>query len=52
MDSADPLEAKGIPSAFAAYEAERDGRWERVERGIPRRHERIRSLPLDQLRSS
>jgi hypothetical protein len=44
MDSADPLEAKGVPSAFAAYEAERDGRWERVERGIPRRRERIRSV--------
>ncbi|HEX5901492.1 MAG TPA: M23 family metallopeptidase [Actinomycetota bacterium] len=44
MDSADPLEAKGIPSAFAAYEVERDGRWERVERGIPARRERIRSI--------
>ncbi len=44
MDSDDPLEAKGIPSAFAEYEVERDGRWERVERGIPRRRERIRSV--------
>lgn len=44
MDSADPLEAKGIPSAFAAYEVQRDGRWERVERGIPARRERIRSI--------
>ena len=44
MDSADPLEAKGIPSAFATYEAEREGRWERVERGIPGRRERIRSI--------
>lgn len=44
MDSSDPLEAKGIPSAFAAYEVERDGRWERVERGIPARRERIRSI--------
>ena len=44
MDAADPLEAKGIPSAFAAYEAERHGRWERVERGIPLRRERIRSI--------
>jgi hypothetical protein len=44
MDAADPLEAKGIPCAFAEYVAERDGRWERVERGIPRRRERIRSV--------
>lgn len=44
MDSADPLEAKGIASAFAAYDAERNGRWERVERGIPARRERIRSV--------
>jgi hypothetical protein len=44
MDFADPLEAKGIPAAFAAYEAERDGRWERVEGGIPARRERIRSV--------
>lgn len=44
MDAPDPLEAKGIPSAFAAYEEEREGRWERVERGIPRRRERIRSV--------
>jgi murein DD-endopeptidase MepM/ murein hydrolase activator NlpD len=44
MDAADPLEAKGIPSAFAEYEADRRGRWERVERGIPHRRERIRSV--------
>ncbi|HEY7659084.1 MAG TPA: M23 family metallopeptidase [Actinomycetota bacterium] len=44
MDAADPLEAKGIPCAFAEYVAERDGRWEQVERGIPRRRERIRSV--------
>ncbi len=41
MDSADPLRARGVPRAFAAYLAERDGRWQRVERGIPRRRERI-----------
>jgi len=45
MDSADLLVAKGIPCAFAEYLSERDGRWERVERGIPRRRERIRSVP-------
>jgi hypothetical protein len=44
MDSADPLRAKGIPCAFAEYLVQRDGRWERVERGIPRRLERIRSV--------
>lgn len=44
MDAADPLEAKGIPTAFAEYEVEHDGRWQRVERGIPRRRERIRSM--------
>jgi hypothetical protein len=44
MDSADPLRAKGIPCAFAAYLVERDGRWQRVERGIPHRRERIRSV--------
>ena len=44
MDSADPLQAKGIPCAFAEYLVRRDGRWERVERGIPRRLQRIRSV--------
>jgi Peptidase family M23 len=44
MDSAEPLRAKGIPCAFAAYLVERDGRWQRVERGIPGRRERIRSV--------
>lgn len=44
MDSADPLQAKGIPCAFAEYLVQRDGRWERVERGIPGRLERIRSI--------
>jgi Peptidase family M23 len=44
MDSADPLRARGIPCAFAAYLVERDGRWQRVERGIPQRRERIRSV--------
>jgi Peptidase family M23 len=44
MDSPDPLRAKGIPCAFAAYLVERDGHWQRVERGIPHRRERIRSV--------
>ena len=45
MDSADPLQAKGIPCAFAAYLVERDGQWQRVEGGIPHRRERICSVP-------
>ena len=45
MDSADPLRARGVPCAFAAYLVERDGRWQRVERGIPHRRERISSVP-------
>ncbi len=44
MDSADPLRARGIPCAFAAYLVERDGQWHRVERGIPHRRERICSV--------
>jgi peptidase M23-like protein len=44
MDSADPLQARGVPCAFAAYLVERDGRRQRVERGIPQRRERICSV--------
>lgn len=44
MDSADPLQARGVPCAFAAYLVERDGQWQRVERGIPHRRERICSV--------
>ncbi len=44
-DEADPLQAEGIPCAFAEYLVERNGHWERVERGIPRRFERIQSVP-------
>jgi peptidase M23-like protein len=44
MDSADPLQAQGLPCAFAAYLAQRDGGWQRVERGVPGWRERIRSL--------
>jgi murein DD-endopeptidase MepM/ murein hydrolase activator NlpD len=45
MDSTDPLQANGIPCAFAEYLVERDGQWQRVEHGIPNRRERIRSVP-------
>ena len=44
MDSADPLTAKGIPCAFAEYVIQRDGQWQRVQRGIPGRLERMRSV--------
>jgi hypothetical protein len=44
MDSADLLQAKGIPCAFEAYLVQRDGGWERVECGIAGRGERIRSV--------
>lgn len=44
MDSADPLTAKGIPCAFAEYLIQRDEQWQRVQRGIPGRLERIRSV--------
>ena len=45
IDSADLLKAGGIPCAFREYEVDRGGRWERVERGIPRKTDRIRSVP-------
>jgi hypothetical protein len=45
MDSPDPLRAKGIPCAFAAYLVEHDGEWHRVECGIPHRRQRIRPAP-------
>ena len=41
MDSPNPLQAVGVPCAFAAYLVERDGQWHRVERGIPHRGERL-----------
>jgi murein DD-endopeptidase MepM/ murein hydrolase activator NlpD len=44
MDSGDPLQARGIPCAFAAYLVERDRQWRRVGPGIPHRRERICSV--------
>jgi hypothetical protein len=44
MDAPDPLQAAGIPCAFAAYLVERGGQWQRVERGIPHRRQRISSV--------
>jgi hypothetical protein len=42
MDHVDPTIARPLPVAFDSYEVLRDGRWERVESGIPRRSDRIR----------
>jgi hypothetical protein len=42
MDSLDPMSAKGVPCAFRSYEVLRNGAWEKVENGIPRRADRIR----------
>jgi hypothetical protein len=44
MDGPDPLTARGVPCVFREYEVWRDGGWQRVERGIPRSTDRIRSL--------
>jgi len=43
MDAAGPVQARGIPCAFRELLVQRDGRWQRVERAIPGRRERIRS---------
>jgi hypothetical protein len=42
MDSADLMTAKGVPCAFRSYDVLRNGAWEKVENGIPRRADRIR----------
>jgi hypothetical protein len=44
MDRADLMTAKGLPCAFKEYEAFRDGRWVKVNDGIPGFGERIRKL--------
>jgi murein DD-endopeptidase MepM/ murein hydrolase activator NlpD len=44
MDGPDPRTARARPCAFRVYEVEREGRWERVERGIPDCRQRIRSV--------
>lgn len=44
MDSPELITAKGVPCAFRAYEVLRDGGWERVENGVPRKVDRIRYL--------
>jgi Peptidase family M23 len=42
MDSPDLMTAKGVPCAFRSYEVLRNGDWERVENGVPRKADRIR----------
>ncbi|WP_163618267.1 M23 family metallopeptidase [Microbacterium sp. B35-30] len=45
MDSADLMNARGVPCAFAAYDVRADdGSWTRVARGIPGSRERIRFI--------
>lgn len=44
MDSAELMTAKGLPCAFQTYEVLRNGSWERVEDGTPRKVDRIRYL--------
>jgi murein DD-endopeptidase MepM/ murein hydrolase activator NlpD len=47
MDSTDLMHARGVPCVFRAYEVMRNGSWERVENGIPRKDDRIRWLGVD-----
>ena len=47
MDSADPMHARGVPCAFRTYEVTRNGSWERVENGVPRKIDRIRYWGVD-----
>jgi hypothetical protein len=46
MDSADLIRAKGVPCAFRSYEVMRNGGWESVENGVPRKVDRIRCLGI------
>ena len=43
MDGPDPLTAQGVPCTFREYEVWCDGGWQRVEGGVPRSTDRIRS---------
>jgi murein DD-endopeptidase MepM/ murein hydrolase activator NlpD len=44
MDGPDPMAAHGLPCAFAAYDVQRGEAWERVERAIPAKADRIRAV--------
>lgn len=52
MDRADALTAEGIPCAFAAYLVRREGRWVRVDRGIPEKLQRIRPISGEDAREA
>jgi murein DD-endopeptidase MepM/ murein hydrolase activator NlpD len=47
MDSTDLMHARGVPCAFRTYEIMRNGSWERVEKGIPRKVDRVRYMGVD-----
>jgi murein DD-endopeptidase MepM/ murein hydrolase activator NlpD len=47
MDSTDLMHARGVPCAFRTYEIMRNGSWERVENGIPRKVDRVRYMGVD-----
>src|SRR4249919_612460 len=47
MDSIDLMHARGVPCAFRSYEVLRNGSWEKIENGIPRKVDRIRYLGFD-----
>ena len=42
MDSPDLMTARGVPCTFRAYEVLRNGDWESVENGVPRKVDQIR----------
>jgi hypothetical protein len=42
MDAVDPTVARPVPCAFRTYDVRREGAWETVENGIPRRADRLR----------
>jgi hypothetical protein len=44
MDSSDLMTARGLPCAFRTYEVLRNGSWETVQNGVPRKVDRIRYI--------
>jgi murein DD-endopeptidase MepM/ murein hydrolase activator NlpD len=44
MDSSDLMMARGVPCAFRTYEVLRNGTWEKVVNGVPRKVDRVRYL--------
>ena len=51
MDGPDLWTAKGLPSCFIAYERFSDDCWQRMEKGIPGRADRVRRAPLSNSQS-